>query len=167
MHCQHLDKSKFAIYNSNSFFSFVCFHFLYSPFSNREANEPLFLCLMRRKFWALPICQVAPLTAPQFPSAIQTVESQFIIKSIKIRVQNLAYHQKSINSSIISGAASNKSPKSGRSRRVRENSTLPPKPRAEGSNPSAPAIDQGACKHLQFGVCGLFPCQNCPNGHAL
>ena len=29
---------------------------------------------------------------------IQTVESKFIIKSIKIRVQNFVYHQKSINS---------------------------------------------------------------------
>ena len=43
---------------------------------------------------------------------------------------------------------------------MRENSTLPPKPRAEGSSPSAPAIDQGACKRLKFGVCGLFLCQN-------
>ena len=42
-----------------------------------------------------------------------------------------------------------------------------PKPRAEGSNPSAPAIVTGACKRLRFGVCGLFSCQNCPNGHAL
>ena len=82
-------------------------------------------------------------------------------------MQNFAYHQKSINSSSISGAAGNKSPKSGRSRSARENSTLPPKPRAEGSSPSAPAIVTGACKRLRFGVCGLFPCQNRPMGHAL
>ena len=62
---------------------------------------------------------------------------------------------------------SNKFPKSGRSRSVRGISTLPPKPRAEGSNPSAPAIDQGACKRLQFGVYRHFLCQNRPNGHAL
>ena len=42
-----------------------------------------------------------------------------------------------------------------------------PKPRAEGSSPSAPAIDQGALKRLQFGVCGLFLCPNRPNGHSL
>ena len=101
------------------------------------------------------------------PTATQTVESQFIIKSIKIRVQNSAHHQRSINSSIIRSAVGNKSPKSGQSRSVRENSTLPPKPRAEGSNPSAPAIDQGACKRLKFGAYRLFPCQNRPNGHAL
>ena len=97
----------------------------------------------------------------------QTVESKFIIKSIKNREQNFVYHQKSINSSSISGAAGNKSPKSGRSRSVREISTLPPKPRAEGSSPSAPAIVKEACKRLHFGVYGLFPCQNRPNGHAL
>ena len=31
-------------------------------------------------------------------ASTQTVESKFILKSIKNRVQNLAYHQKSINS---------------------------------------------------------------------
>ena len=50
---------------------------------------------------------------------------------------------------------------------MREISTLPPKPRAEGSNPSAPAIVKGACKRLKFGVYGLFSCQNRPIGHAL
>ena len=90
------------------------------------------------------------------PITIQTTESNSIIKSINNRVQNSAHHQKSINSSIISDAVGNKSPKSGQSRSVREISTLPPKPRAEGSSPSAPAIDQGACKRLKFGVCGLF-----------
>ena len=29
------------------------------------------------------------------------------------------------------------------------------------------SIDQGACKRLHYGVCGLFPCQNRPIGHAL
>jgi hypothetical protein len=70
------------------------------------------------------------------------VESNFIIKSIKKWVQKFAYHKKSINSSIISGEDGNKSPKSGRSRNAREISTLPPKPRAEGSNPSAPSMFQ-------------------------
>ena len=74
-------------------------------------------------------------------SSFQTVESKFIIKSIKIRVQNLAYHQKSINSSSIIGEAGNKSPKSGISLSVREISTLPPKPRVERSSRSVPAID--------------------------
>ena len=112
----------------------------------------------------LPSCSPA---CSQIPTTHQTVESKFILKSINNRVQNLAYHQKSINSSSISGAVGNKSPKSGRSRSVREISTLPPKPRAEGSNPSAPAIGQGAHKRLKFGVCGLFLCKNRPNGHAL
>ena len=101
------------------------------------------------------------------PITIQTTESNSIIKSIKKRAQNSAHHQKSINSSIIRRAMGNKSPKSGRSRSVRENSTLPPKPRAEGSSPSAPAIVTEAFKRLHFGVCGLFLCQNRPNGHAL
>ena len=112
----------------------------------------------------LPSCSPA---CSQIPTTHQTVESKFIIKSIKNRVQNSAYHQKSINSSIINGAADDKSPKSVRSRSVREISTLPPKPRAEGSNPSAPAIVTGASKRLRFGACWLFPCQNRPNGHAL
>ena len=75
------------------------------------------------------------------PITIQTTESRFIVKSINNRVQNSAHHQKSINSSIIRNAVGNKSPKSGRRLSVRQNSTLPPKPRAEGSSPSAPAID--------------------------
>ena len=100
-------------------------------------------------------------------SSTKTVESKFIIKSIKNRVQKFAYHQKSINSLIIMGTAGNKSQKSGKGWSAREISTLPPKPRAEGSSPSAPAIDQGARKRLHFGVCGLFPCKNRLNGHAL
>ena len=100
-------------------------------------------------------------------SSFQTVESKFIIKSIKNRVQNFAYHQKSINSWSISGAAGNKSPKSGRSRSVREISTLPPKPRVEGSSRSVPAIGKKSVDALQQGVYRLFPCQNRPNGHAL
>ena len=111
--------------------------------------------------------QSCSLDRSAIPATIQTVESKFIIKSIKIRVHNLAYHQKSINSWSIIGAAGNKSPKSGRSRSVREISTLPPKPRAEGSNPSAPAIGKRSVDALQQGVYGLFLCQNCPIGHAL
>ena len=101
----------------------------------------------------LPSCSPA---CSQIPTTHQTVESKFIIKSIKIRVQNFAYHQKSINSSSISGAVGNKSPKSGRSWSAREISTLPPKPRAEGSNPSAPAIGQGARKRLNSAFAGFF-----------
>ena len=69
----------------------------------------------------------ASLDRSAFPTTTQTVESNFIIKSIKNGVQKFAYHQKSINSSIIIGAAGNKSPKSGRSLSVREISTLPAK----------------------------------------
>ena len=93
----------------------------------------------------LPSCSPA---CSQIPTTHQTVESKFIIKSINNRVQNAAHHQNSINSSIIRSASGNKFPKSGRRRSVRENSTLPPKPRAEGSNPSAPAIVTEAFKRL-------------------
>ena len=107
------------------------------------------------------------LDRSSIPAPTQTVESEFIIKSIKNRVENFAYHQNSINSRSISGTADNKSPKSGKSRRVRQNSTLPPKPRAEGSSPSAPAIGKKSVDALQQGVYGLFLCQNRTNGHAL
>ena len=50
---------------------------------------------------------------------------------------------------------------------MRENSTLPPKPRAEGSNPSAPAIGKKSVDALQQGVYGVFLCHNCEIGHAL
>ena len=50
---------------------------------------------------------------------------------------------------------------------MREISTLPPKPRAEGSSPSAPAIGKKSVDALQQGVYGLFLCQNCEIGHAL
>ena len=92
------------------------------------------------------------------PATTQIVESKLILKSINNRVQNSAYHQKSINSWSISRAAGNKSPKSGRSRNVREISTLPPKPRAEGSSPSAPAIGKKSVDALQQGVYRLFNC---------
>ena len=50
---------------------------------------------------------------------------------------------------------------------MREISTLPPKPRAEGSSPSAPAIGKKSVDALQQGVYGLFLCQNREIGHAL
>ena len=127
------------------------------PFSLINATQILFIA-------NLPSCS---LDRYSIPTTTQTVESKFIIKSIKNRVKNSAYHQKSINSWIISGAAGNKSQKSGRSRGARENSTLPPKPRAEGSSPSAPAIGKKSVDALQQGICGLFLCQNRPIGHAL
>ena len=87
---------------------------------------------------------------------IQTVESKFIVKSIKNLVQDLAYHQKSINSWSISGADGNKSQKLGRSRSVREISTLPPKPRVERSSRSVPAIDWKSVDAGKQGVYGLL-----------
>ena len=50
---------------------------------------------------------------------------------------------------------------------MREISTLPPKPRAEGSSPSAPAIGKKSVDALQQGVYGLFLCRNRSIGHAL
>ena len=50
---------------------------------------------------------------------------------------------------------------------MREISTLPPKPRAEGSSPSAPAIEKKSVDALQQGVYGLFLCRNREIGHAL
>ena len=90
------------------------------------------------------------------PTTFQTVESKFIIKSIKNGVQNFAYHQKSINSWSISGAAGDKSPKSGRSRSAREISTLTPKPRVERSSRSVPAIDWKSVDAGKQGVYGLL-----------
>jgi hypothetical protein len=99
----------------------------------------------------------SPACSP-IPTTHQTVESKFIIKSIKNRVQNFAYHQKSINPSSISGAAGNKAPKPGKGRSVREISTLSPKPRAEGSSPSAPAkiAEQKRCSRRNLRIYGGF-----------
>ena len=118
------------------------------PFSLFNAAQ--ILCISN-----LPFCSPDRFI---IPTTHQTVESKFIIKSIKNRAQNLAYHQKSINSSIIIGAIGNKSPKSGKGRSQRKISTLPPKPRAEGSSPSAPAIGKKSVDALQQGVYGLFNC---------
>ena len=148
---------KIIFYGIGSLWTSQIIHESIHPFSLFNATQILSIA---------HLSSCSPACSP-IPTTHQTVESKFIIKSIKNRAQNLAYHQKSINSSSISGAAGNKSPKSGRSPCVREISTLPPKPRAEGSSPSAPAIVTEAFKRLHFGVCGLFLCQNRPNGHAL
>ena len=122
---------------------------------------------MRRKFWALLICRYVLLTDPNFPPQSKLWNRISLSRASKISCRISHIIKKSINSWSISDTAYNKSPKMGWSCSVREISTLPPKPRAEGSNPSAPAIVKGACKRLKFGICGLFLCQNCPIGHAL
>ena len=63
--------------------------------------------------------QSCSLDRSAIPATTETAESKSVVKSIKKWVQNLVYHQKSINPWSISGAAGNKSPKSGRSRSVR------------------------------------------------
>ena len=111
------------------------------PFSLFNATQ--ILCIAY-----LPFCSP---DRSAIPATTETVESRFIIESIKKRVQNFAYHQKSI-----SGTAGNKSPKSGQSRNVREISTLPPKPRVERSSRSVPAIDWKSVDAGKQGVYGLL-----------
>ena len=119
-----------------------------SPFSLFNATQILCIAF-------LPLCSPSWCLTH---STTQTVESKFSVKSIKNWVQNSAYHQKSINSWSISRADGDKSPKSGRSRSVRLISTLPPKPRAEGSSPSAPAkiAEQKRCSRRNPRIYGGF-----------
>ena len=122
---------------------------------------------MRRNFWALINCPFALLPTPQFPPHTKPWNPNSVSRASKnvCRIQHIIKKASILQSSLVRLATKPK--KSGRSLRVRKISTLPPKPRAEGSSPSAPAIVTGARKRLHYGVCGLFPSQNRPIGHAL
>ena len=64
MLCQHLDKAHHVIYNNDKTFIELLMIIVWLIWWVKQFP---FLCLMRRKFWALPICYFAHRHAPPFP----------------------------------------------------------------------------------------------------
>ena len=121
-----------------------------------------FLCLMRRKFWALLICLLRsrPSRNPNHGIEFHPQEHQKSGAEIRISSKKHQFlkHQRRCWQQI-----SKIGEKSERERKF----NIASKTACRGFKSFCPCHRSRSPQTPKFGVCGLFLCQNRPNGHAL